>query len=215
MVSEISFHDLAQQWGIALTGGIASGKSTIGRSLKARGHVVIDADQVSRLVVLPGTEGLDEIVKTFGRQVLTPQGDMDRVKMRELVFADAAQRLKLESIIHHRLEKTSTDLLRAEGLMASPRTWFYEASLIYERGREKDFAEVWVAYCPLETQMIRVMARDSINRTQAEAILSAQMPAAEKARLADRIIDTNCDPDELERRITTALKSIERGSHRE
>lgn len=215
MTTEMNIQQLTKQWGIALTGGIASGKSTIGRSLKARGYVVIDADQVSRQVVLPGTDGLREIAAHFGTEVLTPDGELNRAKMRDIIFADAAKRQALEAIIHHRLSAVSEEIMRKAGLFASPRPWFYEASLIYERQREKDFSAVWVAYCPRETQITRVMARDAIDRMQAEAILKAQMPPDEKARRADLVLDTDGGPQELERRITLALASIEKGNHRE
>ena len=215
MTTEMNIQQLTRKWGIALTGGIASGKSTIGRSLKARGFVVIDADQISRQVVLSGTEGLAEIVAKFGHEILTAEGELNRSKMRAIIFADAKKRQALEAIIHHRLSAASEEQLHKAGLFAAPRPWFYEASLIYERQREKDFAAVWVAYCPRETQIARVMDRDAIDRSQAEAILRAQMPPEEKVQRAELVLDTDCDPQELERRITLALASIEKGNYRE
>ncbi|RYZ51849.1 MAG: dephospho-CoA kinase, partial [Proteobacteria bacterium] len=180
-VAAMEFIDLSEKWGIAITGGIASGKSTIAESLRQRGFVVIDADQASRLVVLPGTEGFKEVVSTFGQDILTPSGEMDRAKMREIVFQSPEKRLVLEKIIHHRLASVSEDILRRENLFDHPKVWFYEASLIYERNRSSDFARVWVAYCPRDVQIERVMARDKIDEQAAEAILRAQMSPDEKA----------------------------------
>ncbi|MBC7659068.1 MAG: dephospho-CoA kinase [Chitinophagaceae bacterium] len=202
------FSTLSQTWGIALTGGVASGKSTVGESLRQRGFVVIDADQASRLVVLPGTEGFKEVVATFGTNILTASGEMDRAKMREIVFQSPDKRATLESIIHHRLTHISEELLRRENLFDSPRFWFYEASLIYERKRAGDFNRVWVAYCPRALQIQRLMARDHCDQEQAERILIAQMPAEDKAKQADLVIDTDCDRPELERRIEQALASL-------
>lgn len=212
MAGAISFQDLSKHWGIALTGGIASGKSTVAESLRQRGFIAIDADQASRLVVLPGTDGFREVVDHFGTDILTPSGEMDRAKMREIVFQDSKQRLKLESIIHHRLTAVSKELLAKEGLFHNPRPWFYEASLIYERGRENDFSQVWVAYCPKVVQIARLMARDKIDETKAEAILAAQLSPELKRDKADRVLYTDCSRAELEDRVSQALKTLRQGA---
>ncbi len=204
----MQFSELSQKWGIGLTGGIASGKSTIAERLRQRGFVVIDADQMSRLVVLAGTEGLREIVKAFGQTILTATGEMDRAKMRDIVFKSPDRRLVLEKIIHHRLATVSEELLVREHIFAKPRYWFYEASLLYERARTKDFHKIWVAYCPEDIQIQRVIARDRIQRADAELIIKAQMPVAEKVKQADLVIDTNCDRGELEWRIDRALETL-------
>jgi len=204
----MQFTDLSRHWGIALTGGIASGKSTIGESLRQRGFVVIDADQASRLVVLPGTEGFKEVVTAFGQDILTATGEMDRAKMRDIVFKSPERRLVLETIIHHRLAAISEELLRREKIFDQPATWFYEASLIFERGRAKDFSKVWVAYCPPDIQIDRVMARDRSTREQAERIIKSQMSPEDKVKQADLVIHTDCDREELETRITEALHTV-------
>ncbi len=211
MSEPMTFTQLCKQWGIALTGGIASGKSTLAESLRQRAYTVIDADQVARLVVAKGSEGLAEIIDVFGKEFLTPTGEMNRALMREKVFQDPIARQKLESIIHKRLASATSQILTDEGLVNSPRLWFYEASLIYERNRQNDFLEVWVAYCPREVQIQRVMLRDSINQEQAEAILAAQMPSDEKKRLADRVIETDCSREELAQRLTQTLASLNLG----
>lgn len=202
------FNELSQKWGIALTGGIASGKSTIAESLRQRGFVVIDADQASRLVVLPGTEGFKEVVTYFGRDILTASGEIDRAKMRDIVFKSPEKRIALEQIIHHRLAAVSEEWLHRENFFQKPRIWFYEASLIYERKRAGDFSQVWVAFCPRETQIERVMARDRITREAAEKILEAQMPTEGKVKQANFVIHTDCDRQELELRIDQALESL-------
>ncbi len=203
------FTELCQYWGIALTGGIASGKSTVAEGLRRRGFVAIDADQVSRLVVLPGTEGLKEVVTVFGRDILTASGEMDRAKLRGIVFQTPALRTQLEEIIFKRLGAATEELLLKENLFQNPRPWFYEASLIYERQRARDFSQVWVAFCPRETQIQRLMLRDGSDRQQAEAMLASQMPAEDKAKQADLVIDTDCDKSELEQRIDQALRSTQ------
>ncbi len=212
MSETIDFQTLCKRWGIALTGGIASGKSTIAESLRKRGYTVIDADQVSRLVVAKGSEGLSEIVTAFGSEILTEEGEMNRALMRQLVFQDSEKRLRLESIIHKRLEGATKTLLSS--VLNQPELWFYEASLIFERKREQDFLEVWVAHCPQDVQIQRLMARDGSDRTQALAILAAQMPPEEKQRLATRTIATDCTRAELEDRITACLTALKSGVSR-
>ena len=204
----MQFSELCQTYGIALTGGIAAGKSTISEILRAMGYIVIDADQVSRLVVLPGTEGLKEIVANFGIKILNAEGALDRARMRALVFESVPYRQQLEQIIHRRLGAATAELLVSAGVNDNPRHWFYEASLIYERERAQDFREVWVAFCPEERQLSRLMARDHCDLAQAKSIIAAQMPVALKVQRADRTIDSDCDLGELEKRVERTLTSL-------
>lgn len=197
-----------KQWGIALTGGIACGKSAIAAIIRQQGYIVLDADAMSRAVVEPGTEGLAAVVQAFGPTVLNSDGTMNRQRMREVVFQDPSRRQQLEAIIHPRLQTEVQKTLEIKGFFQNPRLWFYEASLIYERKRAADFKAVWVAYCPVELQITRVMQRDHCSREMAEAIIAAQMPAKEKADLADLVIDTNCSFAELEQRVLKALLDL-------
>jgi dephospho-CoA kinase len=197
-----------KQWGIALTGGIACGKSTIASILRQHGQIVLDADAISRSVVEPGTEGLAAVVQAFGSSILNADGTMNRQRMRELVFQDASRRQQLEAIIHPRLLAETQKILELMGLDQNPRLWFYEASLIYERQRAAEFKAVWAAYCPLEMQIERVMQRDRCSREMAEAIIAAQMPAQAKADRADVVIHTDCSFSELEQRVLKALQDL-------
>lgn len=208
---QATFEKLCKDYGIALTGGIASGKSTVASIIRQLGHIVIDADQVSRLVVAPGTEGLREVVAAFGKGILTPNGEMDRAQMRDIVFQSPDKRRLLESIIYRRLNAATADIAAREHLDRQARPWFYEASLIFERGRDRDFRSVWVAYCPEALQIERLMRRDSSTREAAMAIIAAQMPSSEKRAKADVVIDTDCSPDELVERVKETLrKHLER-----
>jgi dephospho-CoA kinase len=204
----MNIQEALKQWGIALTGGIACGKSTIASIIRQQGIIVLDADALSRAVVEPGTEGLATVAKTFGPTVLNSDGSMNRKVMRELVFQDPVRRQQLEAIIHPRLQDETQKILETKGFFENPRTWFYEASLIYERDRAADFKAVWVAFCPMELQITRVMDRDRCTRDMAEAILAAQMPAIEKAKLADKVINTDCSFSELEQRVREALLDL-------
>jgi len=204
----MNIQDALKQWGIALTGGIACGKSTIASILRQQGYIALDADAMSRAVVEPGTEGLAAVVQAFGPAILNSDGTMNRQHMRELVFQDASRRHQLEAIIHPRLQAEVKKSLEMKGFANNPQIWFYEASLIYERQRAADFKAVWVAYCPLEQQISRVMARDSCSHELAKAMIAAQMPAERKAELADRVIDTDCSLPELEQRVLNALLDL-------
>lgn len=204
-------HEALKHWGIALTGGIACGKSTVAAILRQHGYTVLDADAISRDVVAAGTEGLAAVAQTFGADLLLPDGTMNRARMRELIFSDSGKRLQLEAIIHPRLTAEVQKALDAKGFAHKPQYWFYEAALIYERRRAADFKEVWVAYCPEDIQIERLMQRDASTRALAESILAAQMPARQKADQADRVIDTNCSLEELQARVLTALTPL-RGS---
>jgi len=195
--------ELLKSHGIGLTGGIATGKSTIARLLAARGELVIDADQLARDVVAPGTPGLAAIVEAFGQTMVGEDGALDRKRLGKLVFADPKAKAQLESITHPRIKDALFTRLQA---LPAPRRFFYEAALLYEVGRASEFAKVWVAFCPREVQITRVMARDQLPRERAEQILASQWPAEEKARRADRVIDTNGTLDEVEARVAKALQ---------
>lgn len=213
MVSEAqheTLRSLTKLWAIGLTGGIATGKSTIARTLRAAGEIVLDADQLAREVVAVGSEGLAAVVKHFGSQVLQADGQLDRTLLRQIIFKDPTQRHALEAITHPRILSATLFSLEKLGIRAQPRLWFYEASLLFERSRAADFREIWVAYCPEPLQIERLMRRDHCTAEEARRILDAQMPAHKKAEQADRVIDTDCSEDELARRVAEARAALQR-----
>lgn len=181
---------------LALTGGIATGKSTIAAILRTLGVLVIDADQLSRDLVQPGEDAWRDIVQHFGPSILTKEGAIDRKQLRQLIFADAKQREHLESLIHPRLNEALYQTLLKNSLGQSTY-FFYEASLIFERQRQGDFLEVWTSYCPPAVQRQRLQARDQLNPQEIEAILAAQMPALEKSKLAQHVFNTDCSLEDL------------------
>lgn len=198
-----------RQWAIALTGGIATGKSTLAALLRQRHYLVIDADQLSRSLVAPGSEGLAAVAAHFGPQVIDASGQLDRAAMRQIIFQDETQRAALEAIIHPRLSAATTAELSRAGLLAQPKLWFYEAALIFERGRASDFREVWVTTCPPAVQIARVMKRDHSSRAEAEKILAAQLPQATKVERATRVFDTDLPIASLAQQLDAALAAQE------
>lgn len=178
---------------VALTGGIASGKSTVERLFAALGVEILDADLIAREVVAPGSEGLARIVEAFGTSALTADGTLDRKAMRERVFADAPARRTLESIIHPRVRATLKSRAQAAGgpyvMLVIP--------LFVESGDYAWVDRVLVVDVPRETQIDRLIARDGISREQAEAMLDAQATREQRLAAADDVIDNRADPDSL------------------
>jgi dephospho-CoA kinase len=182
---------------IALTGGIATGKSHIARRFVAAGVPVVDADVAAREVVAPGSPGLAAIAARFGPGVLQADGSLDRARLGDVVFRDAAARRDLEAIIHPAVRERIREFF--SGLPAATAFAVADIPLLFETGREREFDIVIVAACEPETQIARVMARDRLSRADAERRLAAQLPIADKVRRADYVIRTDgtfADTDE-------------------
>ncbi|MCI0571146.1 MAG: dephospho-CoA kinase [Myxococcaceae bacterium] len=174
---------------IGLTGGIASGKSTVSQVLRELGAHVLDADLIAREVVEPGTPALAEIAARFPG-VLTPDGRLDRIRLGERVFAQPEDRAALNAIIHPRigqafLEKTAA--LQEAGVTEV----VYDAALLIENGIHERMDAVLLAWVPREVQLERLMARDGLSRAQAEARLAAQLSLDEKRRFATWVVDNS------------------------
>lgn len=176
---------------VGLTGGIASGKSTVARTFAELGVPVIDADQLAREVVAPGSEGLAEIVAAFGRDVLLPDGSLDRKALGARVFSDPPLRARLNAITHPLVGRLSAERIAA----VDPATPYlvYEAALLVETGRHKTMAALIVVALDAELQVARVKMRDQMSHEDATARIGAQAPLAEKLRVADFIIDNHGD----------------------
>lgn len=185
---------------IGLTGGIASGKSTVSRILERLGAVVIDADQLAREAVIPGAPAHQAIVATFGGGVLLPDGTIDRKALGSIIFADFSARKRLEAIMHPAIRALAEQRL-AELRRSGAPVAVYMAALLVEAGATDRVDEVWVVYVDRETQVRRVMARDGLSRSEAEQRLAAQMSMEEKAARGQVVIDNNGTPEELERRV--------------
>lgn len=195
---------------IGLTGGIASGKSTVARFLAEQGAVVIDADLLSREAVGPGSGALERIVAAFGEEMLLPDGGLDRKRLGSLVFADPAKRTLLEGIVHPEVRRLAEE--RIAGLAAQGhRVVFYMAPLLIEAGASERVDEVWVVTVRPEIQLERLMRRDGIGREEAGRIIASQMPLAEKERHGRVVIDNSGTPEET-RRVLAEIWAREIGS---
>lgn len=171
---------------VALTGGIATGKSQCLAVFKRLGASVIDADQVARDVVAPGSEGLSAVVKQFGRSVLLRGDQLNRAALGMVIFANPAARQQLEDIIHPRVyaavERWFAALTAPLGIADIP--------LLFETSREGDFDRVVVAACQPDQQLARLMARSHLTETDARLRIAAQLPLADKVAGAGYVIDT-------------------------
>jgi len=174
---------------LGLTGGIGTGKSTVARMFAERGVPVVDADALAREVVAPGLPALADIAAAW-HQVLRPDGTLDRQRLGAIVFADPAARLRLEAITHPRIQALAAERLAAQA-EAGQRLALYEASLLVESGRWRDFDGLIVVTASEATQMARVRARDGLSQAEAEGRVRAQLPASEKIRLASYLIDND------------------------
>jgi dephospho-CoA kinase len=173
---------------VGLTGGIATGKSTVSAIFRGLGAVVIDADVLAREVVAPGEPALAEIAREFG-DVLLPDGTLDRKKVGALVFADAGRRKRLEAITHPAIRARFLARLRALAEERFDGIVFFDAPVMIESGNYKNMERLVVVATDEATQLRRLMARDAVDEATARARIASQMPVAEKAKLAHHVID--------------------------
>ncbi len=180
---------------IGLTGGIASGKTSVARLIEDRGAVVIDADQLARCAVQPGSRGFERVVAAFGGDILTPDGQLDRKRLGALVFSDMGKRIRLEEIIHPEIKQMAEDRI-GQAAKNGDKLVFYVAPLLIEAGITDRVDEVWVVTVQPEVQIERLMRRDGIARDEALRIIASQMPLAEKETYGKIVIDNSGTPQE-------------------
>lgn len=176
---------------IGLTGGIASGKSTVARMLVESGAALVDADRIAREIVEPGQPSLAQIVERFGQAVLHEDGTLNRKKLGEIVFADEAKRKALEAITHPAIRAVMRERMDKLQREAPKRLVVVDVPLLYESGLQSLFEEVMVVYVPRSVQLERLIKRDGLSKADAERRLNAQMDIEEKKRLADIVIDNS------------------------
>lgn len=194
---------------VALTGGIATGKSHVRAEFERLGVPTIDADILAREAAAPGSPGLAAIVARFGASIVDVNGALDRRKLGAIAFSDPAARRDLEQIIHP-IVRAQTDEWFA-GLKTSQPFAIADIPLLYETGRERDFDKVIVTVCEEATQLRRVMQRDSVTEAEARQRLAAQLPTSEKARRADHVINTDGSFEETNRQVRKVYDALVSG----
>lgn len=190
-----------------LTGGIGSGKSTVARLLRERGVPVVDADELAREAVAPGSAGLGEVVAAFGADVLDDSGGLDRQRLGERVFADAEARKRLNSITHpivRRLSQERFAELDRQGVELAA----YDVPLLFEVGLDAVLKPTVVVACSEATQLARVGARDGLSEAAVRARIASQMPLAEKRRRADHVLENDGSLEQLAQEVDALLPQL-------
>jgi dephospho-CoA kinase len=190
---------------VGLTGGVASGKSTVSAILAELGAVVIDADALAREVVARGTPGLDAVVAEFGPDVLTPEGDLDRPAMGRLVFGDDAARRRLEAIIHPLVIERMAEI---EATAGEDDVVVHDIPLLAEGGRADTFDAVVVVDAPRDLQVERMLGDRGWTREDAESRIAAQATREERRAIATHVIDNNGTLEELRARVEAVLDEL-------
>ncbi|MBR2570868.1 MAG: dephospho-CoA kinase [Clostridia bacterium] len=191
---------------LGLTGGIGCGKTTCAGILADLGCEVIDADQISRELTQDGSPVLEPIREAFGDDVFLEPGKLDRAKLGQIVFADVARKRQLEGILHPAIQKEM--LNRVEN--AQTDVVVLDIPLLFETGMDVLCDEVWVLSVDRETQIQRVMQRDSLTREEIEQRIDSQMPVGDKEERADRVIRTSKTVEDLRSEVTRLYQALRR-----
>jgi dephospho-CoA kinase len=194
---------------VGLTGGIASGKSTVGGMLREFDCPVLDADTLGHELLERGQEAREEVVREFGDEILDAHGNVDRSKLGQIIFADASKRARLNQILHPRILDVVRKWFTAQGHPGGPELAVVEAALIIEAGYNKELDKVIVCWCPAEHQLQRLVDR-GLTLEEAKQRIAAQMPMEEKRRLGDETIDCSGSIKDTERQVMEVVKRLSR-----
>jgi dephospho-CoA kinase len=190
---------------VGLTGGVASGKSTVSAMLAELGAVVVDADVLAREVVAPGTDGLAEVVAAFGPGVLTAEGELDRPAMGAIVFAEEGRRRVLEGIIHPRVRARGAEI---EAAAAEGAVVVHDIPLLAETGQASAFDAVIVVDVPVETQIERMVGLRGMSRDDAESRVAAQASREDRLAIATYVVDNTGTLEELRARVDAVYAQL-------
>ena len=195
---------------IGLTGGIASGKSTVAKLLASYGAETIDADQVARDVVLPGSVGLQAVVNEFGAEVLSDSGELDRDLLGQIVFKEPEKRIALEQILHPLIKKRTTELLAA----SKSSVVVYAVPLLVEANVDYPFDMILTVEAGVENQVERIVRSRGLSEADAQRRIDAQASTAERSERADFVIDSSGTHAQLEQQIATLWPKIEQAAEK-
>jgi dephospho-CoA kinase len=193
---------------VALTGGIASGKSFVARILADHGCFVQPADQLAHDLMRPGRPAWQRIVAHFGRDILNPDQTVNRRRLGSIVYSSKSERIFLNKLIHPLVLAKKKRTIRALEKRGSHKIFVSEAALTFESGFDRFFDKVIVVHCPEKLQVERLMNRDGITRRNAWKKLRSQMPTAEKIKRADYLIETSGSPEETAAQTDTIYANL-------
>jgi dephospho-CoA kinase len=191
---------------VGLTGGLGSGKSTIGEMLRSRGAVVIEADDLARQAVKRGSPGYQGVVEAFGPQVVAPGGELDRGRLAGIVFALPDSRRRLEAIVHPEVRRLFQEAI--EQYRSTDRVVVYVVPLLVETGMESVFDVVAVVSAPLEVRVARATGGGRMSEADAKARMAAQVPDEDRERVGDVVIRNDGTPTELEHRVDRLWRDV-------
>jgi dephospho-CoA kinase len=197
-----------------LTGGIASGKSTISRFFSDAGAQIIDADTIAREVVKQGTPGYKAILAFFGRTILQSDGEIDRKRLGDIIFNDPYKKARLDAIVHPLVLKRSSEMIAQIAAQTPDAVVIMDIPLLLEAGMERDLAEVIVVYVPEAIQLRRLTNRDGIDKQAAMARIRSQMPIEEKRKRATVVIDNSSTIPESRRQALAVFQRLKEESKR-
>ena len=192
---------------VGLTGGIASGKSTVANMLRELGAVIIDTDAIAREVTVPGSLALRELSDRYGPEILNEDGSLRRDAVGRIVFTDPTERKWLEKLLHP-LIRERAEQLAAAAAATGHRFVFFDVPLLYETGWNAWVDEVWTVYVPVEAQRQRLQRRDGHSEPEIAARIASQWPIDEKAGRADVVIDNSGSPSQTRQQVETAWKRL-------
>ncbi|MDM5278724.1 dephospho-CoA kinase [Paenibacillus silvae] len=190
---------------IGLTGGIATGKSSVSAYLASKGALLIDADVIAREVMMPGHPVLAAAVQRFGQAILNADGTLDRKKLGSIVFQHPEERKALEAITHPAIRKEMRERAAAYEMQHPDKLIVSDIPLLYESGLEDGFEEIMVVYVPREVQLERLMSRDQMTQADAEARIAAQMDIERKKERANIVIDNSGSWAQTEKQLQAFL----------
>ncbi|WP_378956375.1 dephospho-CoA kinase [Pelosinus sp. sgz500959] len=193
---------------IGLTGGIASGKSTVSAMLRKLGAYIIDADEIARKIVMPNEPAWHDIVAHFGNEILLPDGRINREVLGQKIFKDKAERQCLEKITHPYIEnEVQKSIAHAKSI--GEQVVVLDVPLLFEVGWGKMVDRIWVVYVEKEVQLSRLMDRNHLTRQQAQERVDAQMSLDEKVKQADVVINNNLDIEHARMQVAAAWRKID------
>ncbi len=198
---------------VGLTGGIASGKSTVSKVLKEEGAYLIDADQIARELVQPHTPSWQALVETFGEEILQKDGSVCRKKLAAIVFSNPEKRKRLNQLLHPRIKAEIKQRMKAVGQREPDAIVVVDAALLVETGDYREMDCLILVYSTEAQQIERLRERDGMNREEARRIVSAQMPIEEKLKVADFVIRNERSLEEVKRKAQEIFERLKQLRH--
>lgn len=189
---------------IGITGGIATGKSTVTNYLRQKGYTVVDADEAARAVVAPMSLGIDKVIDAFGQQIVKGDGQLDRELLGKLIFKDEAKRDQLNQLLHPLI----MDWMDQQIAQAEAEIVFVDVPLMYEVGYDQKVNQVWLVYVNRMIQLQRLMERNHLTEEEANQRIDSQWSLEDKKEKADVIIDNEGNLDALYRQIDQLLEGL-------